>query len=701
MGMNRRTVQLVTRLSHDTAPCTLSDLARDLEVTERTIRSDIKALNAFLERNALGAVEFGPKGVLLLPEGFGRAEDLLPVEDALIYRMSREERQELAAAILVGAGGYMTLGDIAEILSVSRPTILNDLDGVKGLVRAAGMEVESKPSRGVRVRGGEALRRAFLHAFVTRGGPIVDQWRALPDNAALSDDEPTIKRILNERCHAYGIFMPDRPFRLQAELLTLCAFRSKTGHRLDGLEGIPVDPLGEDIGPFERETVELVNQYCSADLGQDDALLFACLGQTLRYQGDTQFNAEKMHVQKLSRTFIRCVSERIGIDLTGDYDLFEYLSNHLGSMFSTDPSRFPENSAVAEVIEDHPAVREAVEENLAQLEGYAGRAIVPVEIMYIALHFCAALERRRARRARPRVVVVCDGGIGTSQLLAEELRNHFNIKIVKVIPAHDIPYIASYHADLVISTVPLDACPVEHVVVGLPLREREYRLVHDLLTLIEPTVMPGDSEEVELTARGVLDRIEPVLRARVPEDEELIKEVRIEVRRYFHEFQQIEDDLVAPYLHQLLPESHIVLDVACADWRDAVRASAQVLLKMGYIEERYIGSIIDGMERFGPYSVLVPGFALSHSAPENGTVKMGMSLIRLSEPVNFGSEDNDPIDFVCTLSAIDRKMHLKALANLLDMLTLEGDAFLEELRAARTPAEAALVIERTEFQVLK
>lgn len=700
MGMNRRTVQLVKKLSHDPLPCTLSDLARELEVTERTIRSDIKTLNAFLASNSLEPIRFGSRGVVLLPKGFDRVEELLPVDDSLIYKMSREERQQLAAAMLVGAEDYLTLGNIAETFSVSRATILNDLDGIKELIRDAGLEVESKPSRGVRVRGSEGLRRKFLLTFVSGGGPTVDQWRALPDNAALRDDEPTVRRILNERCHAYGIFMPDRPFRIQADFLAICVLRSRAGHALDGLEEIPGSLSHEDVGNFERETVELVSQYCSVELGPDDALLLTSLGQTLRYQGDTQFNVDEMYVQKLSRVFIRSVSEHIGIDLTGDYDLFEYLSNHLESMFTTDPSHFPENEAIVAAIEGHPAVRSAVEDNLAILEEHAGRIITPVEIMYVALHFCAALERRRSRRVRPRVVVVCDGGVGTSQLLAEELRSRFNIKIVKVIPAHDIPYIESYHADLVISTVPLDSCPVEHVVIGLPLREREYRLVHDHLALIEPTVMPGDFDEEELSPGGLLDRIEPILRAHAPGDEELIKKIRLEVRHYFHEIQQIEDDLIAPFLHQLLPASHIELDVACADWRDAVGKSAQLLLRMGYIEERYIRSMIDGMEKYGPYSVLVPGFAVSHSAPENGTVKMGMSLIRLREPVNFGSAENDPIDFVCTLSAVDRKMHLKAFANLLDMLTQEGGSFLEELRAARTPEEAALVIESNEFKVL-
>ncbi len=192
-----------------------------------------------------------------------------------------------------------------------------------------------------------------------------------------------------------------------------------------------------------------------------------------------------MQIQKVSRAFIRRMSHEIGIDLNHDYDLFEYLSNHLESMFSTEPSRFPQSPNLEEVINDYPEVIDAVRRNLGPLEGYARRTITDVEILYVALHICAALERRKNRGMRPRVVVVCDGGIGTSQLLAEDLRGHFDIRIVKVMPAHDVPYIETYQADLVISTVPLDNCPVEHIVIRLPLTDRECQVIHAKLSSTE------------------------------------------------------------------------------------------------------------------------------------------------------------------------------------------------------------------------
>lgn len=691
------------RLSRPGDEWSLASLAKQFGVSERTIRNDIKSLNHFLGKEGLGQLEFLRGGVIRRPEDFSQAMGRLPVRDTFAYKMSSEERKELGTAILVGSMDYVTLAEIAKRFSVSRATVLNDLDGIKALVVKAGLRVVSKSSHGLMVEGPEELRRVFLTGFICRHTPVVDQWMHFPENEHVKEDAIVIRKILNEQCHAHGINMPDQSFGIIASHLCIAVDRVRKGAALEGRQGC----AGETAKTcatghgFERSVIELVTQYCNVSLGRGEVEALAALKRTLRYHNELHINIDTMQIQKVSRAFIRRMSHEIGIDLNHDYDLFEYLSNHLESMFSTEPSRFPQSPDLEEVINDYPEVIDAVRRNLSPLEGYARRTITDVEILYVALHICAALERRKNRGVRPRVVVVCDGGIGTSQLLAEDLQGHFDIRIVKVMPAHDVPYIETYQADLVISTVPLDNCPVEHIVIRLPLTDRAYQGIHAKLSSIESTVRLLDTNPEHFSAQELLDRLEPIMRWRVPDDDCLMQEVRLEVRRFFREAQQLEDQIIAPYLHQLLPASHIRKGVACENWRSAIRASAQPLLEMGYIEPRYVDAMIRGAEEHGPYMALAPGFAIPHSSPEDGAIKMGMSLVRLETPVAFGSEGNDPIEFVCTLSAVDAKMHLRAFADLLDMLFRPEVDFVAQLRRAQTPEEMAAVIERCEYRVIQ
>ena len=86
----------------------------------------------------------------------------------------------------------------------------------------------------------------------------------------------------------------------------------------------------------------------------------------------------------------------------------------------------------------------------------------------------------------------------------------------------------------------------------------------------------------------------------------------------------------SPALSQLLPASHIQLDIECENWQQAVRKSARKLLELGYIEESYIDAMIHNIEENGPYIVLTKGFALPHEGIDKGVRITGLNLIRWS-----------------------------------------------------------------------
>ena len=107
--------------------------------------------------------------------------------------------------------------------------------------------------------------------------------------------------------------------------------------------------------------------------------------------------------------------------------------------------------------------------------------------------------------------------------------------------------------------------------------------------------------------------------------------------------------------------------------------------------------MIANVEENGPYVVISKGFALPHNNFEDGTFRLGMNMIRLKTPVSFDAEDNDPVEFVCCLSPVDHKSHLKAFFNLVNML--RNDRFKEELRAAESPDEIYEIIKKYEYRI--
>lgn len=87
---------------------------------------------------------------------------------------------------------------------------------------------------------------------------------------------------------------------------------------------------------------------------------------------------------------------------------------------------------------------------------------------------------------------------------------------------------------------------------------------------------------------------------------------------------------------EYLNKKTIKIKVECSTWEQVVREAGAILLENDKIEESYIDGMLKYIYKYGPYVVLMPGFALAHARPEDGVLEVGMSLITLKEPVKFG-----------------------------------------------------------------
>lgn len=145
-------------------------------------------------------------------------------------------------------------------------------------------------------------------------------------------------------------------------------------------------------------------------------------------------------------------------------------------------------------------------------------------------------------------------------------------------------------------------------------------------------------------------------------------------------------------LSSLLNKEVIELNIKCIDWKDAIRKGAESLIKKDFIEKRYPEAIISNFEKLGPYMVIAPGIVLSHARPEDGVKKLSLSFTTLKEPINFGSEMNDPVKFIITLAAIDNTSHMKVIQKLMEFLMNAED--LGKLMNAKEIEEVIEIINK-------
>lgn len=122
----------------------------------------------------------------------------------------------------------------------------------------------------------------------------------------------------------------------------------------------------------------------------------------------------------------------------------------------------------------------------------------------------------------------------------------------------------------------------------------------------------------------------------------------------------------------LLQEENIAVNVKAADWKEVVDETGKLLLEADQIEEKYIEAMKQSIIDNGPYVVIGKGIALLHARPEDGVKENCLSLITLAEPVEFGNENNDPVQIAFAFGTVDNEKHVKTISELSVVLMEES-----------------------------
>ncbi|MGK0550682.1 PTS sugar transporter subunit IIA [Enterococcus faecalis] len=115
-------------------------------------------------------------------------------------------------------------------------------------------------------------------------------------------------------------------------------------------------------------------------------------------------------------------------------------------------------------------------------------------------------------------------------------------------------------------------------------------------------------------------------------------------------------------------------DKEITDWHDAIAESCRQLLDQKIIDQSYVNEIIQSVEAYGPYIIIVPNVAMPHSsADSSGVFGTAISFTKLKQPIQFGNgtEEKSAILFF-TLAAKNAKEHMGNIQKLSELLLTEG-----------------------------
>lgn len=347
-------------------------------------------------------------------------------------------------------------------------------------------------------------------------------------------------------------------------------------------------------------------------------------------------------VQKVTNFYISNVVAKLNLG-TINNDFKDDLANHIRPMINRLYNKISLNNALLpEIKRVYLKLFKVIEHTSDKLTKELGLPPISAdESGFITIYFARYLEQNRQYI---RALVVCTTGVATAQLIKVKIQSYFN-NIIVVADAASSNVQQQIHKyapiELIISTIPLNnTFEIPVVVVGALLTNQDKKRIED------------------------------------------------SIKRNYH-FQGSEK-----MLSEVTNESLIRLNIEAVNWKDAIRKSADPLVKNGYATENYVNGMIKTTEESGPYIVISKGVALPHARPELGAKKIGITVTTLKTPIKFGNKSNDPVQFIFALCAVDNKSHLKAMSELVNFISDQN--FLKSLVKETRPANVYTLIKKFE-----
>lgn len=445
---------------------TIKELTNSFHVTDRTIRTDIQAINLEIAKYECEILLKRKSGYYLMSynkDKFKELQNQIEKQTNVLTFNSLDDRIKYILQKLLYSQDYVILDDLANEVFVSRNTLQNYIKPIKETLETYNLIYVSKPNLGVKVFGNEKDKReCLLNEILCKDTPTYIIGFTKEEQMLFRDiDLFEIQTLVNQLLNTHDIHASDYD---RKNLIMHCALMIS---RVKTENYIPFDvqfPIQDDIYELiEQLCIQLENKFDIQITSGEKQYIY------LHIASNTHMNIYSVNTVKLQNQItklLEVIYEEYNFDLRQDAILKKDLFNHFSSILSSKNIYMNKKNPLLNTIKTNFPL--PFEITLTSTAKVFSEALTEDEIGYISLHIGAAIERCfTSMYQKKRVVLVCGSGIATTRMLEARLQTFFNSKIVIV---NKISYAEFMHydfanIDFVISTIPIqsDNIPVEIV----------------------------------------------------------------------------------------------------------------------------------------------------------------------------------------------------------------------------------------------
>ena len=297
-----------------------SKLSTLYDVTERTIRSDIAAINQALEHHGAAVLLRRKAGYYLDitdSAAFAAFEgQVKPIKPAPLDLTTASNRMRVVIKALLDSDDYIRHADIAAIALVGESTIQSYIRQIKVIFNRYDIECVTHRSRGVRAYGSERDKRTCYFSEVVTGGEDSRLSGFSQDDRKLFTeiDLDELERATIEALSEEGLVATDLGLTNLVLNIALLIKRESEGHVIETrwIAHIPEDAAAVVSAIADRIEVEGVTQL--PDSERDWLYL-----QLLTYTDLGTSSIDVKQLNGLIDQLLECIHDNYGFDFQSDY----------------------------------------------------------------------------------------------------------------------------------------------------------------------------------------------------------------------------------------------------------------------------------------------------------------------------------------------------------------------------------------------
>ena len=617
------------------------------------------------------------------------------------YYFSKEERLLCMYLMLFINQEDLSINHFTHYFKVSRSTVNLDFKDLLPELEKKGIKVKNSRINGYYLVGSEMeIRRVLIKSIIEtlsseKSSRVFD---IFIEEYELDSFEEARKNIL-KLVEKYEInFVEDR----LVEFIYIFIFLKARMYskRRDILENIDIPKVAVMSSmkeyKFAEELLEIYERKENIKSHDITYISAWILGISVgNHDEDTE---DREVISEIANKIMRKFGYLSGVYYISQRKIYKQLYSHFRSAYYRLLFKLPIYNPLCErVKEEYGLVYKLVCNTMDEFCNLFGEEIQEEEIAYLTMHFATFLSNRKEYDAiRKKVaLIVCSNGVGSSAILYSELTNLFPdihflhpmevSELESFADSVDIIFTTNYKVDGLKINVPI--IKVSPVMTA----KEKYKITREVyIQLGEIFFKQPKIDEV----MNIIKKYADVTSENMLSNELSAYFAQIENYKQVENFVSKEGE--GPMLSEITNETLIKLNVKAKDWEEAIRQSASVLVENNKATEDYVDAMVATTKESGPYIVITKHVALPHARPEAGAKDIAIGIATLETPVKFGNDENDPVKYVFSLSAVDSNSHLRAMSELVELL--DKEEFFKVLDNAKKAEEIINYIKENEVQ---